>query len=86
MSSRRTPWNKGKLIGQKAPLKLSEIWSTRVRLHLAGDFCGLALFSLGIDSKLRGCELPLADQFGFGVGSKPALNFWHQRHQETSLT
>jgi hypothetical protein len=25
---RRTPWNKGKLIGQKAPLKLKEIWAS----------------------------------------------------------
>jgi len=28
------PWNKGKLIGQKAPLKLKEIWAIRVRLEL----------------------------------------------------
>jgi hypothetical protein len=31
--SLRTPWNKGKLVGQKAPLKLKEIWAIRVRLH-----------------------------------------------------
>jgi hypothetical protein len=24
------PWNKGKLIGQKPPLKLHEIWSVRI--------------------------------------------------------
>lgn len=28
----REPWNKGKLIGQKAPLKLKEIWGIRARL------------------------------------------------------
>ena len=26
------PWNKGKLVGQKTPLKLEEIWAIRVRL------------------------------------------------------
>jgi hypothetical protein len=28
------PWNKGRLIGQKAPLKLKEIWAIRIRLQL----------------------------------------------------
>ena len=28
------PWNKGKLVGQKAPFKLKEIWAIRVRLQL----------------------------------------------------
>ena len=31
----RIPWNKGKLIGQKAPLRLKEIWAIRIRLQLA---------------------------------------------------
>ena len=57
MAPRRTPWNKGKLVGQKAPLRLSEIWSIRVRLQLAGNLRDLALFNLAIDSKLRGCDL-----------------------------
>lgn len=26
------PWNKGKLVGQKAPLKLKDIWGMRIRL------------------------------------------------------
>jgi integrase len=51
------PWNKGKLIGQKKPLKLKEIWTIRVRLQMAGDVRGLALFNLAIDSKLRACDL-----------------------------
>jgi hypothetical protein len=54
---RRVPWNKGKLIGQKAPLKLKEIWAIRIRLQLARRGRDLALFNLGIDSKLRGCDL-----------------------------
>ena len=30
--ARREPWNKGKIVGQKAPLKLKDIWALRVRL------------------------------------------------------
>jgi integrase len=53
----REPWNKGKLVGQKAPFKLKEIWAIRVRLQLANRLRELALFSLAIDSKLRACDL-----------------------------
>jgi integrase len=51
------PWNKGKLTGQKPPLKLKEIWAIRIRLQLAKDERDLAMFNLAIDSKLRGCDL-----------------------------
>ena len=57
IQSRPVPWNKGKLIGQKPPLKLKEIWAIRIRLQLAGRLSDLALFNLAIDSKLRGCDL-----------------------------
>ncbi|MCG7601584.1 tyrosine-type recombinase/integrase [Halomonas sp. McH1-25] len=53
----REPWNKGKLVGQKAPLRLKDIWAIRVRLQLAGKPRDLALFNLAIDSKLRACDL-----------------------------
>lgn len=53
----REPWNKGKIVGQKAPFKLKDIWALRVRLQMEGRVKGLALFNLGIDSKLRGCDL-----------------------------
>ncbi len=53
----RTPWNKSKLVGQKPPLKLKEVWAIRIRLQLAGRLRDLALFNLAIDSKLRGCDL-----------------------------
>ena len=52
-----TPWNKGKLSGQKRPLKLQEIWAIRIRLQLMGRTRELALFNLAIDSKLRACDL-----------------------------
>jgi len=51
------PWNKGKLLGQKPPLKLKEIWAIRIRLELDHRTRELALFNLAIDSKLRGCDL-----------------------------
>lgn len=51
------PWNKGKLVGQKAPFKLKDIWALRVRLQMEGRVRELALFNLGIDSKLRACDL-----------------------------
>ena len=51
------PWNKGRLVGPKPPLKLKEIWGIRVRLQLATQTRDLALFNLAIDSKLRGCDL-----------------------------
>jgi hypothetical protein len=53
----RVPWNKGKLVGQKLPLKLGEIWPIRIRLQLANKTRDLALFNLAIDSKLRSCDL-----------------------------
>jgi hypothetical protein len=53
----REPWNKGKLVGQKAPLKVKDIWAIRVRLQLQLRTRDLALFDLGIDSKVRGCDL-----------------------------
>lgn len=53
----RVPWNKGKLTGQKPPLKLKEIWAIRTRLQLDKRIRELALFNLAIDSKLRGCDL-----------------------------
>ena len=40
---RRAPWNKGKLVGQKAPVKVKDIWSIRVRLQLQGRTRDLAL-------------------------------------------
>ena len=57
MDSKHTPWNKGKLIGQKPPLKPKDIWAIRIHLHNAHAVRDLAMFNLAIDSKLRGCDL-----------------------------
>jgi integrase len=56
-SPRRMPWNRGKLIGAKSPLRLKHVWAIRNTLQLSGRIRDLALFNLGIDSKLRGCDL-----------------------------
>ena len=51
------PWNRGKLIGPKPPLKAKEIWSIRIRLQVAQRVRDLALFNLALNSKLRACDL-----------------------------
>lgn len=56
-SAPKIPWNKGKIVGQKAPLKLKDIWAIRIRLQLGHRTRELALFDLGLDSKLRACDL-----------------------------
>ena len=56
-STRREPWNKGRLIGQKRPLRPKDVWAIRVRLQIGGLERDLALFNLAIDSKLRACDL-----------------------------
>ena len=53
----KVPWNKGKIVGQKSPLKLKDIWAIRIRLQLAHRTRELAMFDLGLDSKLRACDL-----------------------------
>jgi integrase len=53
----REPWNKGKLVGQKPPLKPKDIWAIRIHLQNGGRVRDLAMFNLAIDSKLRGCDL-----------------------------
>ncbi len=56
--ARRKPaWNKGKLLGQKPPLKPKEIWAIRERLQMNSRRRDLALFNLALDSKLRACDL-----------------------------
>jgi integrase len=50
------PWNKGKLIGAKPPLKQKHVWAIRGMLQ-NGWKRDLAMFNLAIDSKLRGCDV-----------------------------
>lgn len=77
----RKPWNKGKLTGQKAPLKLPEIWAIRVRLQLPRLRRDLAMFNLAIDSKLsvalcRGKAVTL-------LTAHPDVSRWRLRDRES---
>jgi hypothetical protein len=51
------PWNKGKMVGAKPPLRVKHVWSIRTKLQVEERFRDLALFNLAIDSKLRGCDV-----------------------------
>jgi len=51
------PWNKGKLVGPKPPLRPKHVWSIRTKLQELGRTRDLAIFNLAIDSKLRGCDV-----------------------------
>ena len=56
-ASKRVPWNKGKVIGAKPPLRPKHVWSIPTKLQVEGLVRDLALFNLAVDSKLRGCDL-----------------------------
>ena len=53
----RSPWNKGKLIGQKPPLRPQHVWAIRAKLESEGRSRDLAMFNLAIDSKMRCCDV-----------------------------
>lgn len=82
----QSPWNRGKLVGQKQPLKLKEICAIRIRLEIAGRIRDLALFNLAIDSKLRSSDLitlKVKDVANGSVVSKRAMVI--QRKTKTSV-
>src|ERR1700761_6257705 len=55
--TKRVPWNKGKIVGAKPPLRPKHVWSIRTKLQVEGRIRDLALFNVAIDSKLRGCDV-----------------------------
>ncbi|MBP1095283.1 hypothetical protein JOE50_005813 [Bradyrhizobium japonicum] len=55
--SKRVPWNKGKIVGAKPPLRPKHVWSIRTKLQVEGRTRDLALFNIATDSKLRGCDV-----------------------------
>ena len=55
--TKHVPWNKGKLIGPKPPLRPKHVWAIRTKLQIDRQVRDLALFNLAVDSKLRGCDL-----------------------------
>ena len=93
----RPAWNKGRLVGQKRPLKPKRVWAIRVRLELAGNHRDLALFNMATDSKLRGFDLvkmkvvdvkasgPIKERVSRAQGSMPALSCGEPFSAEISL-
>lgn len=53
----RKPWNAGRLIGPKAPLKPKHIWAIRQQLKMLRRVRDLAMFNCALDAKLRACDL-----------------------------
>ena len=53
----KRPWNSGRIIGAKPPLKPKHVWGIRQQLRTAGKVRDLALFNCALDAKLRGCDL-----------------------------
>ncbi len=81
ITSKRPPWNKGRLIGQKRPLLAKQVWAIRARLELSNNLRNLALFNLAIDSKLRGCDLVRLNVADLVAGDLPKpmpvlLTYW----------
>src|ERR1700726_1072124 len=54
---KRLPWDKGKLTGEKPPLRPKHVWSIRTKLQIEGRARDPAMFNLAIDGKLRGSNL-----------------------------
>jgi integrase len=53
----RKPWNAGRLVGPKAPLKPRHVWAIRQQLKSARRARDLALFNCALDAKLRACDV-----------------------------
>ena len=52
--SNNAPWNKGRLIGQKAPLSMQDVWSVRMKLRNENRLRDLALFQYGLGQQTPG--------------------------------
>ena len=81
-----TPWNKGKLVGQKPPLKLKEVWAIRIYLQITNRIRDLALFILAIDSKLRGCDLLKIRVYGYGPRGPHHFPFHHHTAEDRAAS
>ena len=45
----RAPWNKGKLVGAKPPLRPSHVWSIRTKLQIEGKLRGCDVVAVRVD-------------------------------------
>jgi hypothetical protein len=62
----REPWNKGKIVGQKAPFRVKDIWALRVRLQMESLVRELALFNLGMTAS---CGAATSSALRFGTSA-----------------
>jgi len=53
---KREAWNKGKLVGQKPPLKPKDIWAIRIHLQNEHAIRDLAMFNLNRPGTSRRSE------------------------------
>jgi hypothetical protein len=56
---KRTPWNKGKLVGAKPPQRSKHVWSIRTKLQVEGRARNLAMFNLAIRQQVAGAAASL---------------------------
>lgn len=57
ISTNRQPWNKGKSVGPKPPLKIEHVQAIKLRLRMEDRKRDLAMFCLALDSKLRASDV-----------------------------
>ena len=62
-------------------MKLKDIWALRIRLQMEGRVRELALFNLGIESKLRGCDLVALKVRGICHGDQVAARAIVMQHK-----
>jgi hypothetical protein len=76
----REPWNKGKIVGQKAPFKVKDIWALRVRLQLEDRVRELALF-------ISGSTASCADVTSLASRSRTSATVtkWHRGRSSFSI-
>ena len=80
-AAKRGPLNKGKIVGPKAPFNLKDIWALRVRFQMEHRVRELALFNLGVDSKLRGCDLVALRVLMYAMGTMVATRAIVMQHK-----
>ena len=78
---RQVPWNKGKLTGQKPPLKPKEIWLIRIRLQMADRVRDLAMFNMVCGIVRSVCHIRLSSN---ALASSTLISFWVAQGNATS--
>lgn len=72
----QVPWYKGKIMGQKAPLKLKDIWAIRIRLQLGHRTRAQLHLLEGIGNLLLSESALLHNMIPFSIGEKSCRIFY----------